>query len=314
MTARRVAPWLVGALAVAAMLAYLLRGQAPRVGAVSSSVAASSPVGPAGAAPVQTAALGPAASAPPQPLLCPHQHIDIVRAGGVVRGCVGATRVHQRGSVRSYEVEPELPSDWRLVVEVADTKPVAVRLLQTHRDGRAAAFACDRDACGAVTLGRPDGHGARTLAFEALSLRRAAEVVRVSGSLHVPPDQQLPGLACSTAPVRIVETDGALSEFCAMGGAGFELADDGRPRFQFRNLEGRSVVVALAADGSVERVSLGPWACSGAQCSGLAMQARGDPADPSVQRHFVFSGLTLFDPSSQRPVAALSGELVMAAQ
>lgn len=303
------------AVAVGAAAAGLWWLAPPRDAAPSPSVpapVASVPVAVA-AAPMVTE---PAASSPAPLAPCPHQHLDIVTADGVTtRSCVAATRTRQRGSVRSYQLDAEGTSTWRLVVDVADAKVRAVRLLPSSRPARPAdTFSCAQGACAAVQIGRPDGHGARTMTIDDLGLRKAGETVRLSARLAIPPDAQTPGLACTMPAVRIVEEDGGLTEFCPMGGAGFELADDGRPRFQFRNLEGRSVEVALAADGTIERVAIGKWACSASQCGGLAMRVHGDPADPSAERHFSFSGLAVFEATKNRPAATLSGELVMPQQ
>lgn len=327
----------MAALVLAGWLLWVELGQPARPSAVP--VAA----GPASLTPRTDAAAPAAAEAASAAVVlpdCPHQQLDITTADGLQRGCVSATRTRQTGSVRSHMVEPEGVSAWRLAVDTAGGQIISVRLSHPAQGPTPAAFyVCEAPACQGIALGRPDARGVRVLNLEEVALqalppgrkwqRRPPAVaapppaaasgpalpsVRVSGRLQTLPDRQNPALACSVGGVSVVEGDGALTDFCPMGGAGFELTDAGRPRFEFRTLEGQSLVVALAADGSVEQVKLGALRCKAPACGGVSMQVAGDPANPAAARRFDFSGTTLKAASPPTASATLNGSLSMASQ
>lgn len=272
-------------------------------------------------------------AAPPPLPACPHQQVDIRTGTDTRRGCLSATRTLQNGSVRTYEALAQGVSSWHLAVDASGSRVLAVRLRRTPLGtDPERLYACEGAACAGVTLGEPgpDGHRQLQIAGTAVAalapgqrwrpaqpgvpLRRAKNVDASTGTLNLQatltlqPDRQDPALACADGGLRIVRGSSVV-DFCALGGAGFELADDGRPRFLFRDLEGRTLVVAMAADGSVEQVTLGALACRAPACGGVAVQAAGDAADPAVARRFAFSGTTLSARTPQQPGATLDGSV-----
>jgi hypothetical protein len=284
-----------------------------------------------------------AASAPAPLAACAHQHLDITAAAEVQRGCVSATRTRQDGSVRRYSVEPEGVSAWRLDAELAAETVLSVRL-QRVAVGTAPEqwYVCDGPACQGVSLGAADAHGVRMLNFADTRLRalpagqgvkqRLARVsagasatpaeddtaLRLSAMLKVLPQRSGSALACSSdLGVKVLDSRGAATDFCPLGGAGFSMDEADHLRFEFRDLDGRELVVALAADQSIASVSLGGATCKAPHCGGVSMRANGDAADPAVQRSFTFSGtsLTQSSPTSLDVVrVTLTGGVTMPAQ
>lgn len=287
------------------------------------------PVAPAMApvaAPAQTAsapAVAAAASSPAPALVdCPHQALDLAWADRTERACVGAARIVQTGSRRSYVFEPEGAVVWRLQVDWAGGQPLAVRLTRAggarepvRKTSRR--WACARSACAGLTVDRPDAQGERRLTLQGVALQGDGPV-RLQARLALPPDGQVPALACDTAagpPLRIVERGGAgVQEFCPLGGGGFELDADGRRRYLFTNLEGETLLIALAADGSVERVQWRGQRCAAPACDGVSQAVQGDAADPGAARSFHFAGQTLRAARPGEPGVTLDGSVSMAAQ
>lgn len=312
----------------------VLRPQAPTVAAIAPVgppplPAATTPTPPA--SPMATTA----AAAPALPA-CPHQQADIHTGTAVQRGCLSATRTLQNGSVRTYEAVAEGVSNWQLAVDASGPRVLAVRLRRTPLGtDPERLYACEGAACAGVALDEPGPDGRRQLklvdtplaalapgqrwrpAQPGVPLRRpktvdaAAGTLRLQATLTLQPDRLSPALACADGGLRIVQGASSVVEFCALGGAGFELADDGRPRFLFRDLEGRTLVIAMAPDGSVEQVSLGALTCRAPSCGGVSVQAAGDAADPAVARRFAFSGTTLSARTPQQPGATLDGSVSM---
>jgi len=270
-------------------------------------------------------------SSPPATLpRCPHQHLDLSGSEGDERACVSATRMQQNGSVRSHRVAAEGLSTWHLSADMAGEKLVAVRLRQA-KTGPAPErwFVCEGKTCEGGSLSPPDGAGERLLSLANTRLlavapesnarqRTAAPAQRaaifVTASLTTPRERSTSALACPGGMLAVVESQGSTFEFCPLGGAGFELADDDTPQFVFRNLEGRNLVVALAADGSVKRVQFGPLTCDAPACGGVVVNAVGDGTDPTVERQFSFSGTTLRGTAPPGRTATLNGGVTMPSQ
>lgn len=296
-----------------------------------------SPAPPPAAVAVVVAEPASAASAPALPA-CAHQQLDLTTADGVQRACVSATRTRQNGSVRSFVVEPEGTSGWQLAIDTAAERVLAVRLRRAAQGTQPAAlFACEGRACQGVAIGAPDAHGARTLTVSDARLQtpppgqrrrppgserapRAtdapdAPAVHLRAALAIPPDHQQAMPPCPDPGITVVEGQGgSVRLFCPLGGAGYEIDDDGRVRFAFRDLEGRQLVVALAADRGVASVSYGALTCRAPQCGGVDIQAQGDAGDWAVARRFTFSGTTLGSAPGGGRRATLNGTVTMPSQ
>ncbi|MBS0448299.1 MAG: hypothetical protein JSR59_20420 [Proteobacteria bacterium] len=325
-------------LALAAALAWLLLSDASDVPPSSMPVAQ---VAETASPPAEHAAVPSPAATPPGPAAsppCPHQHLEVTSAGGRVQTtCVSVTQTSQSGSVRTYRVEPEGVSRWALRVRVVEGRVIGVRLSAPPGAPGAPpqAYGCMRDDCARMSLGPPDAHGVRRLASQQLPLRAlpaapasaplAASVprappeawagaLRLTALLETPPDRQT-ALACPTSSLGVVDSGGPVVDFCPLGGAGFEVADDGRLRYRFDDLEGRHLVIGMATDGSIDTITLGELGCAMPACGGVTTSSPGGDAEhPGAQRTFAFSGTTLRASGPSGRSAALNGSVVMPPQ
>lgn len=305
-------------LLAAAALAAALAGWAAWQQPAAQPVPAPAPQ-PASAA-VPTVAVGPAASqvaiAPPR---CALQSLALTPAGGEpATVCMDATRVHQTGSVRRYEIGAADADGWTLAVDTVQRR--ATRVTLQARDGRR--YACETSRCAAAVQVDERASGqARALVLSGLRLATVgatpagtAPELRLDARLAIPPEDSLPGLACSEAGVTMQAADGSAQRFCGQGGSGVELADDGQRRYRFEDHEGRTLRIDVDA---AERVTAVDWAghgCRGAACSGAATQSA-EPANALAQRRFSFGRTPLYaGAGSTRPTLVLDGTLVMPGQ
>lgn len=287
----------------------------------------------------------PASAAPAALPSCPHQHVDITGADGLLqRGCLSATRTHQSGSVRSYGTQAEGVSNWHMTIDAAGGQVISVRLRQgAIGTSPERLYVCDGVACQGASLATPDANGARALTLDDTRLQalppgqrwrrplpgakrspdlaaagsaagQARPTVSVKAVLSAQPDRNDSALACAGRGVTIVNSQGAVIDFCALGGAGFEVADDGPTRFAFRDLEGRALAVAVGSDGTIDGVTLGTLSCRDTRCGGVSMSVRGDAGNPAAERRFAFSGTTLYEAGTGRPAATLNGGVTMPSQ
>lgn len=287
----------------------------------------------------------PASAAPAALPSCPHQHVDITGADGLLqRGCLSATRTRQSGSVRSYVVQAEGVSNWQLTIDAAGGQVISVRLKQAAiGTSPERLYVCDGAACQGASLAAPDANGARALRLDDTRLQalppgqrwrrplpgakrspdlaaagsaagQARPAVSVKAVLSTQPDRNDAALACAGRGVTIVHSQGAVIDFCALGGAGFEVPDDGPTRFAFRDLEGRALAVAVGSDGTIDGVTLGTLSCRDTRCGGVSMSVRGDTGNPAAERSFAFSGTTLYEAGTGRPAATLNGGVTMPSQ
>ncbi|WP_421883110.1 hypothetical protein [Methylibium sp.] len=290
------------------------------------------------------AVVAPASASPVVLPACPHQHVDITGADGLLqRGCLSATRTRQSGSVRSYVAQAEGVSNWHLTVDAAGGQVISVRLRQAAiGTSPERLYVCDDTACQGASLAAPDANGARALSLDDTRLQalppgqrwrrplpgakrsppaagtaagEVRPVVSLKATLSAQPDRNDAALACAGRGVTIVNSQGAVIDFCALGGAGFEVPDDGPMHFAFRDLEGRALAVAVGSDGTIDGVTLGALSCRGTRCGGVSMSVRGDTDNPSAERSFSFSGTTLYEAGpSGRPGATLNGGVTMPSQ
>lgn len=110
----------------------------------------------------------PASAAPAALPSCPHQHVDITGADGLLqRGCLSATRTRQSGSVRSYVAQAEGVSNWQLTIDAAGGQVISVRLKQTAiGTSPERLYVCDDTACQGASLAAPDANGVRILRLD----------------------------------------------------------------------------------------------------------------------------------------------------
>ncbi|BAL95381.1 hypothetical protein RGE_20400 [Rubrivivax gelatinosus IL144] len=264
----------------------------------------------------------PEAIAPPAPALvaaapprCALQSLVLTPAGGEpATVCMDATRVQQTGSVRRYEIGAADADGWRLAVDTVQRRATAVTL--RARDGRR--YACEAGACAAAVQVDERASGqARALVLSGLRLAAVGATpaeLRLDARLAIPPEDQLPGLACSEAGVTMQAADGSSQRFCGQGGSGVELADDGQRRYRFEDHEGRTLRIDVDA---AERVTGVDWAghgCRGAACTGVGTHSA-EPANALAQRRFSFGRTALYAGTDHaRPVLVLDGTLVMPGQ
>lgn len=287
----------------------------------------------------------PASAAPAALPSCPHQHVDITGADGLLqRGCLSETRTRQSGSVRSYVAQAEGVSNWHMTIDAAGGQVISVRLKQAAiGTSPERLYVCDGAACQGASLATPDANGARALRLDDTRLQalppgqrwrrplpgakrspdlaaagsaagQARPAVSVKAVLSTQPDRNDAALACAGRGVTIVHSQGAVIDFCALGGAGFEVPDDGPTRFAFRDLEGRALAVAVGSDGTIDGVTLGTLSCRDTRCGGVSMSVRGDTGNPAAERSFAFSGTTLYEAGTGRPAATLNGGVTMPSQ
>jgi hypothetical protein len=260
--------------------------------------------------------------AEPMPATPCNSQVLHVRLGSAetTSACVSHTQVHQNGSVRSFEVQGEDQQGWTLKVAIAGQ-----RVMSVHAHNSAdAAFHCGggdaEHACSAVSLSRADRRGERRLVLADQTLAGTSggttASLRVRAALLVPADDQIAGLACDGPSVFVGAAEGARQKFCAQGGAGIEFADDGKLRVQFHNHEGEALAIALSAEGALERVEFGPYACAGQACSGASASVAVSD-DPLAERQFFFGHTVLTRTgatTSQPDTLSLDGNLTLAAQ
>ena len=324
----------VGAVVLLAVAAGIGLARFARLGDDTARAAAapsrSEPaLAPAAAAPAPPAAV-PAptvAAAATPPVSCPIQAMQLALDGAPPRTvCMAATLLQQTGSVRTFDVRAGDAEGWALRIDMADRSVMKVQL--TARDGRT--YACEAPGCaGRVEVVPPAAAGAGRIAVQDLRLapssvaRPPAAAVPagavLQASLRVPPDEQVPGLACTGPSATLASASGAAHRFCGQGGAGVEIADDGQRIYRFQDHEGRTLAITVGAEQRVVGVTWDGHACRGAACSG-ASTTSADPADDLAERSFHFGRTRLVEAGANaaagggRPPLILDGTLVMPAQ
>jgi hypothetical protein len=304
----------LGALALIGLVAWLVW---PMPGAQHSSTAAAIVALPASAAAASTHTAAPAAGATPSAVAsvaCPHQAVELVFGSDHQTTCVRPARVMQSGSLRRHVYDAERSPGWSLELDVAGSRVVAAALT----DRAHASYRCSAGSCAGLAIGAQDRYGVRHFEVTAarLSMLNAAasgshepEVVLMSATLRI---EQPAARACSSTPLGVVASNGESSAFCADGGAGFELTDDGHYRYRFDDLDGRTLSVTLDNAGHVRDAQLGTLACAGAACGGLASHGDGAIGTDGSPRAFTFPGVRLVRGDGVE--ATVTGELIVPAQ
>lgn len=248
------------------------------------------------------------------PANCPLQSMTLARDGVPPQTiCMDATRVQQSGSVRSYVVQPGDAQGWTLQLDLVERRLLSASL--KARDGRE--HACPSGQCqGSVELVRSGA--AQRLSVRGLRLPTGdSGTVVISAELRVPSDEQVPGLACVGPRVSIAAPDGTAEKFCGLGGAGVEIADDGRRHYRFQDHEGRTLTVSVNGEQQVVAIDFAPFGCRTPHCRG-ASTSSAEPDNPLAERSFFFGRTALSEGSateSRGPGGVvLDGSLVMPSQ
>lgn len=244
----------------------------------------------------------------PATLHCPYQRLDIADADGrSSTACVTTTQAAQSGDLRSYYVDAQGTSTWRLRLDTGLGRVMAAELSAPGLDYR-----CEGDDCRGFAIGARDAHGARQLTIRdaALVAPDGMSRVNLSADLKVQGEQQDPTTACSGPSVTVVAARGGVLVLCPSGGAGVARLDDERRVYSLRGPAGDTLQVGVARDGSVDYVEIGGLECRGAACSGATTRA-GETPDAEAGRQFAFSGTTLSD--GRGATAMLSGNAVLPA-
>lgn len=334
--------WLAAALAALALGLIVLavaRGREPAAdgGVRLDPWAAAVPAPAPRAAAVQpTAAVAvPAAAEAAAPAVhCPYQQLELAIAGArPERACVATTRVSQSGDLRSYELDPQGLSGWRLRIDSGDGAVLAAVLTAPGRG----TFRCDGSACTGFMIGARDAHGGRTIEIDRAVLTRgdrggedsgeggrgestaqaqagrdatAPATLALSARLQVPGDQLEPTLACDGPSIAIVERAGAVLTLCPSGGGSVVLRADGGRVYGLRGPAGDTLQVGVDSSGVVDLIELEDLACRGTACSGATTQPGDDPQAEGGRR-FQFSGASLSDGRAGGRRATLDGSAVL---
>lgn len=270
------------------------------------------------AAPATAGQAVPAREAPaaPAPAACPLQSLQLALGRAAARTvCMDATGVQQNGSVRTFAIRAGDAEGWTLRIDMAERAVLAVSL--SARDGRA--YGCEAPRCTgqvSVSAASPGGPGRIALRDLRLASATVPGEATVNASLRVPPDEHVPGLACTGPSVTVSAASGALLRFCGQGGAGVEIADDGQRIYRFQDHEGRTLSIALDAAQRVAAVTWDGHACRGTACSG-ASTSSAEPGNDLAERSFFFGRTALFEVGTgarPRAMLVLDGTLVMPAQ
>ncbi|HEY0943588.1 MAG TPA: hypothetical protein VGE08_26115 [Steroidobacter sp.] len=244
---------------------------------------------------------------------CRGNQLQVDTNADVESVCLGTLTTKYNGSVRSHQVATlATPQRW-LRVEVAGGTILSAAWGGELRPD----FYCQGAACKGITISRRDARGARVMTLERTQLMRAPSnemssvqaSLQLSGQLTIPPEE-LPEFACADQGVSIVTSDSSSQTFCPLGGAGFELADDGTKRYRFTSLDGESIVVATDQDQQIRQVQFDgevSLACRSFGCGSVRISA----ADVEGARRFTFAGTTLIDADSGQTNAVLNGSLIL---
>ena len=244
---------------------------------------------------------------------CSGQQLEVALDGDSESVCLGTLTTKHNGSVRSHQVSTlTAPQRW-LRVEVAGGTILSAAWGSASRPD----FHCEAAACKGLTISRRDARGARVMTLERTALVRTQSSgmpseknsLRLSGHIEIPPEE-LPALACADQGVSIVTSDSSSQTFCPLGGAGFEIGDDGNKRYRFTSLDGESILVATDEEQRIEQVQFEgevSLACRSFECSSVRISM----ADVEGARRFTFSGTTLIETDSGQSNAVLNGSLIL---
>ncbi|WP_085316509.1 hypothetical protein [Derxia lacustris] len=232
-------------------------------------------------------ALPASGPAPVVPLKCEQARLRWRDGDSAREQCLAAPRTRQNGSVRSHLLDAAGDdARWSLRIDSLGDTPVAAELLANGKP----AYACRGDACTGLRIGAHDARGQREIALDGVPLAALLpdgkpllprHALLVSARFLTQPEDRIAGLACAPDDsVSINTSAGAMLSFCARGGAGTELGEHGERTLSFASLDGGTLAVTQAADGTVMAVDyLGAqrFGCRAKACGGIALLAGGTP-------------------------------------
>jgi hypothetical protein len=268
----------VGALAVVGILALTPHAPIERNAYVPHVPVAAVPLRPAN----RVHEVPPALSDP----ACPSSLL-IELDGSPRTACIATTRVHDRGNLVTYDIALENPKG-RLMIDRTGKRVMAARLELAG----ARRLSCDQDTCaGGIEISELGKDGGRRIALHEVALLGATAAV-VSGTLSM--HERAPGeVLCDRPKLTVIESGGRIRDFCPMGGAGFEVAEDGSRKYRFDALSGDTLMLELGADFRLRAAKLsgsdGDAACRGAQCAGVRRQS----PSPGIEDAFSFEAVPL---------------------
>lgn len=282
----------------------------------------------------RTAAM-PRQEVPAAPTACALQWLGVQ---GATPQCLGSTEVAQNGDLRRHTARVQGRPAWQLEIDGGLGVVRAVRVVaedgSVWRCGVDEAGEAAGPPCRGAAIGAPDLQGARVLRLQSTALafvpatvadrstrptpaataNAAAERLEVSAQLVALGDEADPARACPAEAIDVVGPDHGAFRLCPSGGAGAvrATAADGRPvwHYTLRGLAGDTLEIRVDADGQVDELRLGSYACSGPACAG-AETWPGPVADVATGRVFRFSGVALQDPAQPGRFTTLNGSATM---
>jgi hypothetical protein len=227
--------------------------------------------------------------------------------------CVSAVRSSQNGIVRSHRFSGSRDLNWFLYVE---TNGGAISRIETGHGGTAA-FQCRDAHCQGVTLGRPDFNGVQRITLRQTLLARVIPSARPDDADTLVIDATLTSgaltVACPSASVTMNFSDNSYGTFCALGGIGSELRDDGHWLHRFRDLDGETLTLTVTADNRIVAIDFddGRYRCENTACGGASIT----PEDAAGGRDIRFWGAVLRGQAAdgRAETVALNGGLQMKA-
>lgn len=227
--------------------------------------------------------------------------------------CVSAVHSSQNGIVRSHRFSGGRDLNWFLYVE---TSGGTISRIETGHGGTAA-FQCRDEHCQGVTLGRPDFNGVQRITLRQTLLARVIPSARPDDADTLVIDATLTSgaltVACPSASVTMNFSDNSYGTFCALGGIGSELRDDGRWLHRFRDLDGETLTLTVTADNRIVAIDFddGRYRCENTACGGASITQE----DAAGSRDIRFWGAVLRGPAADggTETVALNGGLQMKA-
>jgi hypothetical protein len=307
----------VAVLLVLALLIFLLSTDAPPQQKTTALPARHSVTIPAPTSGAQSYRLAPTAAAEAAAdAVCGLETIHITGTGAAHRSigeCVSAVRSSQNGIVRSHRFSGGRDLNWFLYVE---TNGGAISRIETGHGGTAA-FQCRDAHCQGVTLGRPDFNGVQRITLRQTLLARVIPSARPDDADTLVIDATLTSgaltVACPSASVTMNFSDNSYGTFCALGGIGSELRDDGHWLHRFRDLDGETLTLTVTADNRILAIDFddGRYRCENTACGGASIT----PEDAAGGRDIRFWGAVLRGQAAdgRAETVALNGGLQMKA-
>jgi hypothetical protein len=233
---------------------------------------------------------------------CDGQTLELTLNDTRTTPCFSSVSTTQNGSVRSYELQTASGATRSLRIDASGAVVVAVFL----KTDSTPLLRCKAENCKGVTIGKRNAEGLRTISLRQTVLTEAAGgSAALTGNINTPADHRTTGIACDDQGISLIAADGSITPFCAQGGVGFEIGDDGTTTYRFTNLDNESLLVVMNPSRQVQRVAFegeSSFACRGGECRQLQIDG---------EREFNFSGTTLIDIQSGDRSVVLNGTLIV---